>query len=220
MITRRFHKTVDEIEGLIKKELWSAPYSTFSRWQDVKVLLAVSGGIDSMCMADLYYRKQFSCNMAIAHCNFRLRGDESDADEAMVSRWAQDRGICLHVRSFDTVSYAERNGLSIEMAARELRYKWFAQLCKEHGYTYVAVAHHADDSVPESCPWYRNEGHFGNEGDFARPIYLGKSPIQTGQTYAGLHAQADRRLCSWTYGSVQGGQNQFFGRIQKELYQT
>lgn len=147
MITRRFHKTVDGIEGLIKKELWSAPYSTFSRWQDVKVLLAVSGGIDSMCMADLYYRKQFSYNMAIAHCNFRLRGDESDADEAMVSRWAQDRGICLHVRSFDTISYAERNGLSIEMAARELRYKWFAQLCKEHGYTYVAVAHHADDNA-------------------------------------------------------------------------
>lgn len=148
MITRRFRDTVNEIEGLVKNELWSAPYSLpFMPWQEVKVLLAVSGGMDSMCMADLYHNKDIFGNIAVAHCNFGLRGEESDADEALVREWAENRGIHIHVRSFNTESYASKNGLSIEMAARELRYRWFAELCREHGYTYVAVAHHADDNA-------------------------------------------------------------------------
>ena len=148
MITRRFQNTLDELEGLIKDEIWSAPYAQFHYYEfGCKPLLAVSGGIDSMCLADLFYNRLGFYNLAIAHCNFNLRGEESDADEALVRQWASERDIDVHFKSFDTVAYAERNGLSIEMAARELRYRWFAELCLTHKYGYVAVAHHADDNA-------------------------------------------------------------------------
>ena len=110
-------------------------------------LLAVSGGIDSMCLADLWLRAFGPENCAIAHCNFSLRGEDSDADEALVTQWAQSHGVRLHKTSFETLQYASENGLSIEMAARELRYRWFGQLCQEHGYCAVVVAHHADDNA-------------------------------------------------------------------------
>ena len=83
----------------------------------------------------------------IAHCNFGLRGEESDGDEAFVRDWAQKYGIPLHVERFDTGAYARENGISIEMAARRLRYHWFGQLCREHGYEAVAVAHNANDNA-------------------------------------------------------------------------
>lgn len=136
-----------ELEGLIKNELWSAPYFGSDTFTDTPALLAVSGGMDSMCMADLFLSYRFCPDFAIAHCNFHLRGEESDADEAMVREWAQSRDVRIHVKSFDTRAYALRKGISIEMAARELRYMWFAELCREHGYSYVAVAHHADDNA-------------------------------------------------------------------------
>ena len=110
-------------------------------------LLAVSGGIDSMCLADLWLRAFGPENCAIAHCNFNLRGEDSDADEALVTQWAQSHGVRIHKTSFETLQYASENGLSIEMAARELRYRWFGQLCQEHGYCAVVVAHHADDNA-------------------------------------------------------------------------
>lgn len=136
-----------ELEGLIKNELWSAPYSKSDTCPTVPALLAVSGGMDSMCMADLFLSSAFFTDFAIAHCNFHLRGDESDADEAMVREWARSHGVHIHVKSFDTISYAQQKGISIEMAARELRYMWFAELCRDNGYLYVAVAHHADDNA-------------------------------------------------------------------------
>lgn len=84
---------------------------------------------------------------AAAHCNFHLRGAESDSDEHFVQQLCAKHGVRLHVRHFDTTAEAARTGESIEMAARRLRYEWFAQLCKEHGYTAVAVAHHRDDNA-------------------------------------------------------------------------
>ena len=84
---------------------------------------------------------------AIAHCNFSLRGPESDADEAFVRSWAGKYGIPIHVKRFDTNAYAAENGISVEMAARRLRYHWFGQLCREHGYEAVAVAHNANDNA-------------------------------------------------------------------------
>ena len=122
----------------------SAPLtSTF----DNRCLLAVSGGIDSMCLADLWIRCFGAGSFAIAHCNFHLRGEESDGDEALVTKWAEENGVRMHRVDFDTVGYAAENGLSIEMAARELRYRWFGELCQEHGYEAVVVAHHADDNA-------------------------------------------------------------------------
>ena len=122
----------------------SAPLtSTF----DNRCLLAVSGGIDSMCLADLWLRCFGAGSFALAHCNFHLRGEESDGDEALVTKWAEENGVRMHRVDFDTVGYAAENGVSIEMAARELRYRWFGELCQEHGYEAVVVAHHADDNA-------------------------------------------------------------------------
>ena len=84
---------------------------------------------------------------AVAHCNFRLRGAESDSDEALVRSWAVSHGATCHVKSFDTTVYAQENKISIEMAARRLRYPWFGELCREHGYSAVAVAHNANDNA-------------------------------------------------------------------------
>ena len=111
------------------------------------ILLAVSGGIDSMCMAEIFVRRYPSECLAVAHCNFNLRGEESDGDEALVRRWAEEHGIRCHVRSFDTKAFASEHGVSIEMAARELRYRWFARLCDSEGYDEVAVAHNANDNA-------------------------------------------------------------------------
>ena len=112
---------------------------------DTPVLLAVSGGVDSMCMADLFRRT--GLGFAVAHCNFRLRGDESDGDEALVRDWAVSAGIKFHREVFDTAGFARENSLSIEMAARELRYRWFADLCRAEGYGAVCVAHNANDNA-------------------------------------------------------------------------
>lgn len=86
-------------------------------------------------------------HFAVAHCNFHLRGDDSDADEAFVRAWCEERGLSCHVRHFDTEAEAAVRGISIEMAARDLRYAWFEELCREHGYTAVALAHNANDNA-------------------------------------------------------------------------
>ena len=86
-------------------------------------------------------------HFAVAHCNFQLRGDDSDADEAFVRAWCEERGLSCHVRHFDTEAEAAVRGISIEMAARDLRYAWFRELCREHGYTAVALAHNANDNA-------------------------------------------------------------------------
>ena len=110
-----------------------------------RLLLAVSGGIDSMVMLHLFSRTSY--RVAVAHCNFRLRGEASDADERLVSETAAAYGMPLHVKHFDTEAYAAEKKISIQMAARELRYVWFEQLCRDHAYTQVAVAHHGDDDI-------------------------------------------------------------------------
>lgn len=113
----------------------------------MKTLLAVSGGIDSMFMAERFLSMDGAGAIAVAHCNFGLRGTESDGDEAFVREWCERNGVEFFHTSFDTSRYAVEKGISIEMAARELRYAWFAQLCREHGFSCVAVAHNADDNA-------------------------------------------------------------------------
>lgn len=108
-----------------------------------RVLLAVSGGLDSMVMADLFHRTDQS--FAIAHVNFNLRGDESDADALFVQNVARQYGVPFHLTRFDTVTVAAERGLSVQMAARDLRYGWFTELLKQHSYACVATAHHQND---------------------------------------------------------------------------
>ena len=110
-----------------------------------KVILALSGGIDSMVLADLLLKAKVE--FVAAHCNFHLRGNESDGDDWFVRKFAENRGIQCFVKHFETEKYAVKYGISIEMAARDLRYAWFEQLRQQLGYDKIAVAHHADDQA-------------------------------------------------------------------------
>ena len=142
--------------------------------RDDRVLLALSGGVDSMVLAKLLllshrdtetprhqglvsehvevptvqsseFRVQSS--IAFAHCNFHLRGDDSDRDERFVTKFAKENNIPIYIKHFDTEAYAKENSLSIEMAARELRYAWFKELKEIHNFNKVALAHHGDDQI-------------------------------------------------------------------------
>lgn len=112
---------------------------------DKPVLIALSGGADSVALLLVLLRLGFSC--VAAHCNFHLRGVESDRDEKFVRDLCRERNILCHVASFDTKDYASQHGLSIEMAARDLRYAFFRQLMKELNIPVVAVAHHRSDQA-------------------------------------------------------------------------
>ena len=110
-----------------------------------KILLAISGGIDSVCLADLLIRSGY--NVEFAHCNFKLREEESDQDEIFVSDLANKYKIPFHHISFDTNHYALSNKLSIQMAARELRYEWFEKVRREISADYIAIAHNQNDNI-------------------------------------------------------------------------
>ena len=110
-----------------------------------KILVALSGGADSVALLRVLLSLGYTCECA--HCNFHLRGLESDRDEAFVRQLCEKQGIPLHVTHFDTSAYAKEHYISIEMAARELRYEWFEHIRKEIGASAIAVAHHRDDSV-------------------------------------------------------------------------
>ena len=142
--------------------------------RDDRVLLALSGGVDSMVLAKLLLISQqdnkttrqqglvtepvevptvnsqqpiANSQLAFAHCNFHLRGDDSDRDERFVTKFAKENNIPIYIKHFDTEAYAKENSLSIEMAARELRYAWFKELKEIHNFDKVALAHHGDDQI-------------------------------------------------------------------------
>ena len=110
-----------------------------------KLLIAISGGLDSVVLTHLCH--QLKLNMALAHCNFNLRGAESDADEDFVLQLAEDLNVEVFIESFDTETYASEHQISIQMAARELRYTWFNDLTEQLKFEYVLTAHHADDNL-------------------------------------------------------------------------
>ena len=110
-----------------------------------QVLLAVSGGRDSVCMAHLMHAAGY--RFSIAHCNFHLRPDDCDRDQQFVRQFADSFGVPFHTVDFDTRAYASSHGMGLEEAARRLRYDWFATLCAEQNYACLATAHHRDDSV-------------------------------------------------------------------------
>jgi tRNA(Ile)-lysidine synthase len=110
-----------------------------------KILLAVSGGKDSVLMLQLF--KLSNYKFSIAHCNFNLRADESQRDEAFVRLLAASLAVPFYVAHFDTKTYAAQHQVSTQMAARDLRYQWFEQIRREKDYNYIALAHHQNDSI-------------------------------------------------------------------------
>ena len=128
---------------LQKFQLYINRYNLVSEGE--RLILALSGGIDSMVLADLLLKTKVQ--FVAAHCNFHLRGEESNGDERFVSEFAKSKGIQCFVKRFETEKYAIERGISIEMAARDLRYAWFEELRQQLGYDKIAVAHHADDQA-------------------------------------------------------------------------
>jgi tRNA(Ile)-lysidine synthase len=122
---------------------------------DKKILLAVSGGIDSMVMLNLFAELRTGAeagiptgaDFAVAHCNFRLRGEESEGDQRLVESECRRLGVELFVGRFDVAADMAASGDSLQMSARRLRYSWFEGLCRDHGFASVAIAHNADDST-------------------------------------------------------------------------
>ncbi|WP_310379919.1 tRNA lysidine(34) synthetase TilS [Flavobacterium sp.] len=110
-----------------------------------KLLLATSGGLDSMVMVDLFQKSNYA--IAMAHCNFQLRGIESFQDEKFVQDYAASNNIRLFVTQFDTEAFAKDYKLSTQVAARELRYNWFYELLETENFDYILTAHHADDNL-------------------------------------------------------------------------
>ena len=110
-----------------------------------KILLAVSGGIDSMVLAELFRKTEI--NFAIAHCNFNLRNKESDLDQKFVEEYCTHNQISFFTISFDTVAFAEDYKLSTQVAARKLRYNYFYELLEKEKFDFIATAHHLDDSI-------------------------------------------------------------------------
>ena len=117
----------------------------FQFLKDKKLLLATSGGIDSMVMLHLF--QQLESQIAIAHCNFQLRGIESFEDQKFIQDYADANAVPVYITQFDTTTFAEDYKLSTQVAARELRYNWFYELLETEEYDYILTAHHADDNL-------------------------------------------------------------------------
>ena len=113
--------------------------------KDTKLLIAISGGVDSVVLFHLLHKLNY--DVSLAHCNFKLRGKESDLDEEFIKNLNQISYNQIFTIIFDTEKYAKEHKLSTQIAARELRYNWFQKLITEHKFEYVLTAHHADDNL-------------------------------------------------------------------------
>ncbi|NLX40757.1 MAG: tRNA lysidine(34) synthetase TilS [Bacteroidales bacterium] len=111
------------------------------------ILVGVSGGMDSMCMADLFLNTTVPCTYSIAHVNFSLRGAESDQDEEMVREWSEKHGIPFYTTKVNALEFAREQSVSTQMAARDLRYGWFFSLMEEYSMDFLAISHNLNDSV-------------------------------------------------------------------------
>ncbi len=135
-----------------------------------KLLVALSGGLDSVVLLSLFHKAGY--NIGIAHCNFKLRGEESDADENFVRSLASELDIELFVKSCNAAEYAEKNKLTIQEAARDLRYAWFEELSSAASFDRIAIAQHADDQIETFfINLFRGSGTFGLKG---MPLKRGK----------------------------------------------
>ncbi len=126
-----------------KLALYISKHCLFAK--NEKVLVAASGGVDSMVLCHLF--KKSNTDFGIAHCNFKLRGKDSDEDEAFVKKTAYQWGVPYFTASFDTEKFAAQQKISIQLAARQLRYEWLWKICNDEGFDKLATAHHLDDNI-------------------------------------------------------------------------
>jgi tRNA(Ile)-lysidine synthase len=117
----------------------------FSFLKEKKLLVAISGGVDSVVLTHLFHQLNF--DISLAHCNFNLRGTESDKDEFFVKELGEKLNLKTFTKSFETESFASENQLSTQVAARNLRYNWFQEISIKHQFDFVLTAHHADDNL-------------------------------------------------------------------------
>lgn len=149
-----------------------------------RILIAVSGGIDSMVLLDLFHRGGF--DLGIAHCNFQLRGKDAEDDESFVKQKARELSVPCYLKRFDTESYSSEHRISIQMAARDLRYEWFEKIRQEEKYDHLATAHHLNDASETSLiNLIRGTGLQGltgipvRQGHVIRPLlFAGKAEIE------------------------------------------
>lgn len=184
------------------------------------ILLAVSGGVDSMYMA--YKAIGQSQSFAVAHCNFGLRGEESDGDEAFVRQWCAERGVECFVKRFDTAGYASEHGVSIEMAARELRYGWFAELCAGHGFDALWVAHNANDNAETLIlNLLRGTGSRGLRGMSPERLFNGETSIVRpllGTPRQEIEAWMKERGYAWREDRTNSESDYKRNRIRNEVF--
>ena len=126
-----------KIEKFFKEKLQALKDSNF--------LIAVSGGVDSMVLASLF--KKNNLKFSVAHCNFKLRSDESDADELFVSNWCKENNQKYFNTSFNTVEFCKNNKVGTQEGARNLRYKWFHDLKEIYGFDFIVTAHNLNDQI-------------------------------------------------------------------------
>lgn len=181
------------------------------------ILLAVSGGLDSMVMLHRMVRDYRKENVAVAHCNFKLRGHESNQDEDFVRDTCRLLGVQFHCEQIDAEGYAKDHRLGIQEAARNIRYSYFDQLKQTHGYSCVATAHHRDDSIETYLiNMLRGSGPEGLSGI--------KDDVETGlirpliaMERVDIHAYAERNGIDWREDSSNSSHKYFRNRIRLEL---
>lgn len=144
---------------------------------NIRLLLTLSGGADSVALLIAFHH--LNVDVVAAHCNFHLRGAESDRDEAFVRSLCSRLGVELHLKHFDVAAYRQQHGGSMEMACRELRYDWFYRLAKDLGCTRIVTAHHADDNVEtmllnmlRGCGLEGAKGMIMDNGVIFRPLLM------------------------------------------------
>lgn len=153
---------VKDFAGL---EKYIEEYNLFDRGS--KLLIAVSGGMDSMLLVNFLHKNRYQ--YSVAHCNFNLRGSESDEDEKLVADFCKKHNRKYHLGSFNTAEFAKEKGISIQMAARRLRYDWFDGLMLKYGYDVLITAHHKTDHVETVLlNMLRGTGNNGLEGLYSR----------------------------------------------------